>query len=109
MNQNALVVRDMMKAKATSDQIYDRLIELGVTPCVAREWANEPNRRRVMEERAEKRRERKLLSTSRRCDTRTRGRRILFTRVEQNQGWMGQPRELQFHATKGARYYRVIT
>lgn len=78
------------------DDIYPLLVEAGVAPCVAREWANEPYRRAALARRRQEREERRrpigLPGAF--------GRRIIKTELRGG-------REHQLHATKGWRERRM--
>ncbi len=82
------------------NQILETLLTMGVTHCVAVDFANEPKRRAVL---ARRRKERKLLRESDKCGPKGESyRRIIRLREVGN-------RELFLHATKGWRSYRKQT
>lgn len=80
------------------DKVEQFLLDRGVAPCVAREWGNEPARRKHMTDRNQEIKLRKEISlVGKRGDF---GRRIVSTAHRFG-------REIVFHATKGVRTYRI--
>ncbi len=81
------------------EKIEQFLLDRGVAPCVAREWGNEPARRKHAADFHSKKFIRKEMSpVGKRGEY---GRRIVKTIHRFG-------REIVFHATKGIRTYRVV-
>ena len=79
------------------DRIEQFLLDRGVTPCVAREWGNEPARRKHAEDFHSEKFIRKEMSPV--TERGSFGRRIIKTMFRFG-------REIVQHATKGVRTYR---
>jgi len=106
----------LVKAGRSHDEIYSTLIEEGVAPCVAREYANEPERREKMAARFDARKARKDAS-------KFGAKGATYRRIIQTEVWPKPdseeakmcaklgivPREGMLHATKGWRSFRVAT
>lgn len=90
----------LVKNGSTPKTLHTALLAKGAHPCVAREWANEPRRREVLERRRLLRKERKEAS-------KVGHRGEPFRRIMSTEPW-GEDRERQFHATKGWRIYRRV-
>ncbi len=90
-------------------KIEKTLLDLGVAPCVAREWANEPRRRKALAKRPTRQDRRDLSNCGRKGQP---FRRIIRTEFTEDQDciyYIQSGRERQFHATKGWRSYRKMT
>lgn len=95
------IVRRLIGEGCDEQQIYRALINRGIMPCVAREYAGEERRATALVARAKRRRDNRRRIGVRGTDY----RRVIVSRPRPEGD--GHPRIVEYHATKGWRSYRI--